>query len=49
MDDTQFNDLIKELLNLKTGIIDKLDEIRCGIIDVESEIQNIKKELKEAK
>lgn len=38
MDNQQFNILIQELHQIKKEIIDKLEEIRCGIVDVEDEI-----------
>ena len=42
MEDYQFDLLIQELQICKNEIIGKLEEIRCGIIDVESEVQEKK-------
>ena len=39
MHDHQFQILIQELQIFKDEIIKKLEEIRCGTIDVEEEIQ----------
>jgi len=41
MHDHQFQILIQELQFFKDEIIKKLEEVRCGIIDVEEEIQNL--------
>ena len=41
MDEHQFAVLIEAIDNCKYEIIKKLEEIRCGIIDVEEEIQNL--------
>jgi len=41
MDDQQFQILIQELQTAKQEIIDKLEEIRCGIIDVENILDGI--------
>ena len=39
MDEHQFSVLIEVIDNCKTEIIEKLEEIRCGLIDVESKIK----------
>ena len=41
MDEHQFAILIEAIDNCKCEIVKKLEEIRCGIIDVEEEIQNL--------
>ena len=39
MDDHQFAILIEVIDNCKYEIIKKLDEIRCGLIDIEDKIK----------
>jgi len=41
MDNRQFAILIEAIDNCKYEIIKKLEEIRCGIVDVENEIQKL--------
>ena len=41
MNEQQFNILIQELQIIKNDITEKLEEIRCGIIDVETEVQKL--------
>lgn len=43
MTDAKLQGLIKEFLKIKKEIIDKLEEIRCGVIDVEDEIIKLRK------
>jgi len=40
MNNQQFEILIEQLQICKNEIIEKLEKIRCGIIDVESEVSN---------
>ena len=40
MDQFQFQQLIQELQIMTTTIVEKLEEIRCGIIDVETATEN---------
>ena len=39
MTEEQFKELMSEIKSMKEGIISKLEEIRLGIIDVESEVR----------
>ena len=45
MDEHQFAVLIEVIDNCKYEIIKKLEEIRCGIIDVEEEIQKVSRKI----
>ena len=45
MDEHQFAVLIEVIDNCKYEIIKKLEEIRCGIIDVEEEITELSKKI----
>jgi len=45
MHDYQFQILIQELQIFKDEIITKLEEIRCGIIDVEEEIKSLPRKI----
>lgn len=42
MDANQFQQLINEIIQTKTEIIAKLEEIRYTLIDVETEIKKIR-------
>lgn len=42
MDKEQFQYLIAQLECMQKSIVDKLEEIRCGIIDIENEIEKVK-------
>ena len=42
MNEEQFKLFIEEIRAIKQEIIDKLEEIRCGILDVEDEARWIK-------
>ena len=42
MTDHQLQVLINEFIQAKTEIIKKLEEIRCGGIDIETEIERLK-------
>jgi len=39
MNNPQFQILIQELQIIKNDIIEKLEEVRCGLIDIESEVE----------
>lgn len=41
MDNQQFNQLRFDLQALASDIVNKLEEIRCGIIDVESNLEKL--------
>ena len=45
MDEHQFAILIETIGDCKYEIIKKLEEIRCEIIDVEEEIQNLPRKI----
>jgi len=47
MDNNQLQQLINEIIQMKREIINKLDEIRCGGIDIETEIEKLRKGEKE--
>jgi len=41
MEESQFNYLISQLECIQRSIVDKLEEIRCGNIDIETKIQEL--------
>jgi hypothetical protein len=41
MDRNQFQQLINEIIQTKREIIEKLEQIRCGLIDIEVEVEKI--------
>ena len=49
MNDHQFTLLIQELQICKNEIIEKLEAIRCGIIDYENEVEKFNKNFREQK
>lgn len=46
MDENQFDLLIQALKVVTITVVEKLEEIRCGNIDVETEINKLRSEIK---